>query len=544
MKHRFFILVACIMTCLTMAAQDVSKLSDLYDKQQYSEVVQQCTQQLQRYPKEGILYWYRALGYEQQEEYGRALQDADMAIKYIKSIGKKYPSIDKSGVYRLRADLYWTIGDTIKALADCNMAIKTNSKAAANYASRALFYQEQNQYDKAIADYSTAAKLEPTNEDWQELIARCYLLRGDKELAYSKYSILAKLYPNNCDIWYYWSWCNKFHGDNETFIDAYIHYINIYYTQYGVPNTELLYSLGSTDMYAYLLRAVNNEIKSSEDDLQSFWKGVRVKVYMEKGNYKDAISELNTLDQTTPFVLYYRAECYMSLYQFRNAITDYSEYITAHPDYADVYCNRGVCYEESGQFDKAITDFTYVIENFPAYAYFAYYRRGWVYEFQQDTIAAMSDYNKSIELEPDYAYTYLMRGTLYLRQGDTAKANADFEHILAVDTIVREGSCRQYALLHLGQENAAVAWVQEILALNTEYAGHYYDLACVYSLLNRTDEALDALDMAFKKGYRSFVHIEYDDDMNNIRNLPRFTEILNKYRQEGVMQKFRTLGGK
>ena len=44
-------------------------------------------------------------------------------------------------------------------------------------------------------------------------------------------------------------------------------------------------------------------------------------------------------------------------------------------------------------------------------------------------------------------------------------------------------------------------------------------------------QALEFMKAAFEKGYRRFAHIEMDDDLNEIRELPYFKELILKYKK-------------
>jgi tetratricopeptide (TPR) repeat protein len=50
----------------------------------------------------------------------------------------------------------------------------------------------------------------------------------------------------------------------------------------------------------------------------------------------------------------------------------------------------------------------------------------------------------------------------------------------------------------------------------------WYNLACSYSLLNRIDESLKALEQAFGLGYRDLSHIRSDPDLLNLRRSPQY----------------------
>ena len=54
----------------------------------------------------------------------------------------------------------------------------------------------------------------------------------------------------------------------------------------------------------------------------------------------------------------------------------------------------------------------------------------------------------------------------------------------------------------------------------------WYNLACSYSLLNRTDEALHALRRAFAKGYRDLAYLHKDPDLVGVRQSPKYRQLL------------------
>lgn len=54
----------------------------------------------------------------------------------------------------------------------------------------------------------------------------------------------------------------------------------------------------------------------------------------------------------------------------------------------------------------------------------------------------------------------------------------------------------------------------------------WYNLACSYSLLKRTDEAVDALRRAFELGYIDLNHLRRDPDLANIRQAPKYLQLI------------------
>ena len=73
-----------------------------------------------------------------------------------------------------------------------------------------------------------------------------------------------------------------------------------------------------------------------------------------------------------------------------------------------------------------------------------------------------------------------------------------------------------YALHFLGRDAEAIEWMDKVIENDPDNKGHYYDQACLYARMGRLQESVAVLRTAFEKGYRTFAHIEADDDMDAI----------------------------
>jgi len=58
-----------------------------------------------------------------------------------------------------------------------------------------------------------------------------------------------------------------------------------------------------------------------------------------------------------------------------------------------------------------------------------------------------------------------------------------------------------------------------------------YNLECSYSLLDRIDEALDALSRAADNGYTDLVHMLKDEDLASVRSDARFADIVRNMQE-------------
>ena len=68
-----------------------------------------------------------------------------------------------------------------------------------------------------------------------------------------------------------------------------------------------------------------------------------------------------------------------------------------------------------GEYDQAIADFAKALELNPNYAD-AYRVRGLAYAYKKEYDQAVADFSKTLELNPDVAATYALRGAAYASQ--------------------------------------------------------------------------------------------------------------------------------
>ena len=102
-------------------------------------------------------------------------------------------------------------------------------------------------------------------------------------------------------------------------------------------------------------------------------------------------------------------------------------------------------------------------------------------------------YEKLLKAYPDFLDVLIPLGEAYTRQGL-------YEKGLAVD-------------LRLAQ-------------LRGEDPLSWYNLACSYSLLKRVDEAFESLRRSIARGYRDLHYLQKDPDLHNLRQSPKYCQLL------------------
>ena len=283
----------------------------------------------------------------------------------------------------------------------------------------------------------------------------------------------------------------------------------------------------------YSIAVLKEKIASEKDDL--LWRIVLAGLYEECYMFSDMLSVLNgLLDEygRDEDLLEGRADCYDEMGMSELALADVNTIleICDEGDMAYYYSKRADINRSAGNYKEAIKDYDRFVERFPTVAY-GYYARGWCKELSGNLEAAMKDYDEGIAIDESYPYIYLMRGEGYRLQGKEDLAKSDFEKVLSLDTLIHNGSCRQYALCFLGQNEEAAEWMDKIIEKDPDNPGNWYDKACLCARMDRCDEAVQALKTSLEKGYRALAHIDHDDDMDPLRDREDFKALMIQYKE-------------
>ena len=85
-----------------------------------------------------------------------------------------------------------------------------------------------------------------------------------------------------------------------------------------------------------------------------------------------------------------------------------------------------------GNVDQAIQDYTNMLEVNPNDAE-VWWMRGNAYWENGDYNHALQDYNQAIQVDPNYALAYLGRGNVYVRQGAYDQAVQDYNAAIDIE---------------------------------------------------------------------------------------------------------------
>ena len=140
---------------------------------------------------------------------------------------------------------------------------------------------------------------------------------------------------------------------------------------------------------------------------------------------------------------------------------------------ASEYFERGNRAVQRGDFQAAINDYTRAIDLQPDSAN-AYYNRGIAYENIGEYESAIDDYTRAIEIEPNHAATYNNRGVAYDIKGRHLAAILDYSKAIELQPDhVRAYNNRSIVYRTTGDYQAAIRDCDKVIEIKPDYAVAY-----------------------------------------------------------------------
>lgn len=527
MRHTITVLV-CLFFIVSLNAQDIkrpdsynfTRAMEAMDNENTEEALDYLNKEIKENPKNGYALVFVAQIRSYQEEYGRALTAANLAMKYVPEKDKVYKAFGHS----VRAEVYINLEETDKALEDYNKAINYTPDDEDLYKSRAQLYYNEKKYDLANKDYQKIISLDPGSVIGYMGLGRNANEQEKYEEAISQYNYVVKLFSD-------YSSGYSFRAESYIALEKYSEAIDDVIKALEIDYDEkAFYLMQNLVQSAFIPLTAKLKIQSVKQPSNDYWPYCLGRVHEEKEQYKKAIEyyKISFDKDASPITASRISTCYEELGDFSVALLHIDQAIELDSSIYRFLLQKADLLYYAGRPQEAIAQNGKYIEHYPDY-YGGYYRRGFYKDNTGEVDGAIDDYTMAIALEPSFAYSYLGRADMYLLQGKESLSTADYQKAIEHDSIPQNSSCAHYALLALGKKEEAVDFMNKVIVQDTERAGNHYDAACLYTRMGEEQKALDALKTALEKGYQKFNHINNDDDLNGIRNTPQFIELINTY---------------
>lgn len=489
------------------------------------EALDYLNKEINEHPDNGYAFAWIALVRNYNEEFGRALTAANVAVKKIPSKDKEY----KAFAYGTRAQVYLNLEDTIQALKDYSQAINIVPDDDRFYNQRAQVYYEQGKYDLADKDYLKMISLKEGDVMGYMGIGRNANAQKRYENAIKQFDYVVKLEPN-------YSSAYSFRAESYIGLKKYNEAIDDVISALGIDrDRKAFYELQELADSAFEQTVAKLKVQKIKEPNEQSWDYDLGIVYERAAKYNKAIAYYKeSLEKESNIITASRiSSCYDDLGDYDKALEYCNQAIALDSVKANYLYEKANILDNAGRTQEAIKTMSDYIANTPDEPA-GYYQRGWFKDYSGDIEGALEDYTMAITLQPNVAYAYLNRGVLYRLKGENAKAESDFKQVVRLDSIPEEADCSFYAYYYLGQKDKAIEVLNTML--DKDKKGNCYDAACLYSVMGEKEKALSYLRQSLEDGYRRFAHIKRDRDLNNIRNTEEFKVLLKEYEKKHLQE--------
>lgn len=525
-----YLILSIFVLCSSVMLADNIKRPDSYNytrgveainNNNAEEALDYLNKEINEHPDNGYAFAWIALVRNYNEEFGRALTAANIAVKKIPSKDKEY----KAFAYGTRAKVYLNLEDTIQALKDYSQAINVMPDDDRLYNQRAQVYYEQEKYDLADKDYQKMISLKAGD-------VMGYMGIGRNANAQKRYGDAIKQFDYVVKLDQNYSSAYSFRAESYIGLKKYNEAIDDVITALGIDkDRKAFYELQELADSAFEQTVAKLKVQKIKEPNEQSWAYDLGVVYERAAKYNKAIAYYKeSLEKESNIITASRiSSCYDDLGDYDKALEYCDQAIALDSVKSDYLYQKANILDNAGRSKEAIRVMGEYIANNPDMAE-GYYRRGWFEDHSGNVEEAIEDYTMAITLEPNEAYAYLNRGVLYRLKGENAKAESDFKQVVRLDSIPEEAECSFYAYFYLGQKDKAIEVLNTML--DKDKKGNCYDAACLYSVMGEKEKALSYLRQSLEDGYRRFAHIKRDRDLINIRNTEKFKVLLKEFEEK------------
>jgi tetratricopeptide (TPR) repeat protein len=472
-------------------------------------------------------YQNRGNAWYARGNFGRAIADYDKAIELDAS---------NASAYANRATVRRDVGYTEGALEDYAKAISLNPRAARTYTNRGQLYLQQANYANAAADFDRALQFEPSAatylllgkarteaEDYNRALAAygeasrldpqavapinaeagVYARKGEFDKALALYDRALKMDPNAPAT--YRARAEVFYakGDHKRALKEIDRVLKFTWNANALKlRAEWRLAAGDTDG---AMADVGHIDKLDPDGSTSLV--LRGALAARKRDYAAALTELDKAVATNgkdPFALRERGLVYAAKGDSAKALSDLNRAIEVGATDADLYRSRAKLYAAKGDNAKARADFDQAITRDPANAA-SYFDRAALRKASGDSNGQMADLNEGLKRQPNNALALYERGLLKNMRNDVTGALADFDSAIKLEPTNNE-FLKSRAMARASVKNKGstenIAALYELISLEPGNARNYYRRGLAYMREQDADKARADFKMALAKDRR------------------------------------------
>lgn len=483
-------------------------------------------QEVQENPTNGYAYAYLAALCDMMSGYNGAMfMFAKKAIPLL----PKNENYLKASMEALQAQVYYEAGDTARAIEVWEKAVSYNVKNPRYYGFAAEAMEDSKDFQRLyeLGDKMVHIKgLDKEPITYVILVSALnHLKRYEEAISYADKGLKLKELNKNNEAF--------FHSEKAIALkdlERYDEAINEAMTAARLNGRRgLLVLIDVADKIDMQVVIDSMEAAFEREPSQMLWPLAESDIYARHNRYVQSLYQLlrgakvgddaDAYSEAGEEAVHYLGDPEMGERLYRKALEKDSTNALAWGGLADLY-------HDMGRYDEALKAIDEALRLDPEQKKMRipYLIRGRVYMSMHNYPRAIEEYSRALVLKADPDMWARLAET-YSLAGDEAGAKRTIEQGLKEmpnDTVIE-------MLLIMGDTISAKAKAPKMVSKETS-ANQQYNAACIYSRMNMPEEALAALRKSLECGFRNFYHIAWDQDLDNIRELPEFKEMMDEYR--------------
>ncbi len=473
----------------------------------------------------------RAALFYNKQDYVRALDDLNMAVRYY--LPEQTEEIAQAKA--MRAGVLMAMHKYDQAVTDLDELLAADP---ANYTlthHRAMALYELGRYAESKADYNRMLRLSSRSQEAMLGLARVAVKENNLGTANELADRAVALTPADGAIYLQRASVRSLMGDRSGAVDDYISAISLDYDHTPMALRRLV-ELSRED-YPTVIAGLSGAIsKAPKNGMFLF---IRAMIAQGHSNYLAAIADydriINEGLDSYPGINAALCECYYALGRYDVALINADYAISATDNNAWYYMLKSRVLRATKDYEGALEAATRALDKEPEMAEALVCKALALLPLGKSADAGIA-LSEATMSEPEDAAIGLLRGwVLADYRHQEANATACFERVLDMDyDFDNVRSLRGFAMLYLGRDDQAEAWMDRVLDTANDYDGevNYYG-ACFYSHCGKMDRAFRCMEASLEKGYADYHDwteaAEANINVAPMRDDPRFAPLLQRY---------------
>jgi tetratricopeptide (TPR) repeat protein len=371
----------------------------------------------------------------------------------------------------------------------------------------------------------------------QDLIAQAdsSFAAGDFALLLEDCDAAIAEFPDTAILYYYRGIAQRYMGNDAAALADFDKSIDLEsaFAEPFLERARTYYGMGERELAHKDIRQC---LRRDDGQLEAYL--LRATMYLDEDVLGEAWNDLETARRMAPRdpeVYCLRSEYYLVYGNARQAIKEAGTAIKLAPDYSAGYFNQAMAFEASGDFENALQDIDIAIQLEPldysllnaramildamgdrdaalkdlqryiskdSLAWDGYLTRAWMRMQDSAWADAESDLLQARLLQPEEPSITDQLGYMYVLMGEYAKAQSVLDSLLKKSPNNAFARANLgYALLQLGDTDAALKDIQQAIKLDDAEPRSYFYRAAVYHALKKPTKACEDIQTAEDLGF-------------------------------------------